>query len=280
MPPRCALITTDDGHVEDEDWSRALRELECPAVTFICSSLVPPERRGFYRQIGASDEFTVEDHGLRHSQHVSSSRVLGYATETMPVRATEGLVLPPGAPILPTASEVESRRFVPDPDAVAQLVSAAAGVPPREIADARWRGSVEAQLVRRRLAVRRFGRLFLRGHFETREEYEGRVSEYLRRGRALFEEVVGRPPHLYAYTWWAGNGTTDGMLRALGYDGSFRGTGALQRADGRTFAIPRISVGRSTPRPFQFGRVPVRPSIPRPGLAPLRVAAKRVLGIG
>ena len=276
---RCVLITTDDGHVEDEAWAPALRELECPAVTFICSSLVPPERRAFYRQLAASGDFAVEDHGLRHNRHVSSSRVLGYAHEPTPVRATDD-VLSPGEPILPTASEVESRRFDPDREAVALLARAGASASPAELRGTRWRTDVEEQLIKRRLAVRHFGRLFLRGRLETRDEYEARVTEYLRRGRSLFEEVVGRPPTVHAYTWWAGNETTDGVLRSLGYAGSFRGTAAMQRPDGRPFAIPRIPISPGAHRPLRLDALPVRPLIPRPGLAPLRVAAKRMLGLG
>lgn len=281
MPaPRCALLTTDDGHADDEEWAVALREIECPAVTFVCSALIPPERLEFYRHAARSDEFAVEDHGSHHSQHVSSSRVVGYAAEPTPARARDGVILAPGEPLLGTASEVDSRRFDPDPEAIRMLVLAGASASPSEIHGARWRAAVEHELVQRRLAVHRFGRLYLRGHFETREEYEARVTEYLRRGHALYEDVFGRPPRLYAYTWWAGNDTTDDILRGLGYAGSLRGKGAVQRADGRTFGVPRIPIGSSTPRPFSLDSVPVRTRLPHPGLAPLRAVAKRMLGIG
>lgn len=277
---RCALLTTDDGHVDDEPWADALRELECPAVTFVCSALIPPERRDFYRRIACSEEFSVEDHGSHHFQHVSSSRVLGFATEPTPARARDGVILAPGEPLLGTASEVESRRFDPEPEAIRILTAAGMGASPSEIGGPRWQAAVEEELIQRRLAVRRFGRLYLRGRFETREQYEARVAEYLRRSHALFEQVIGRPPRLHAYTWWAGNDTTDDILRGLGYAGSMRGTSALQRADGRTFAIPRIPVGPSVPRPLDLEGVPMRARLPRPGLAPLRMAAKRMLGIG
>ena len=278
--PRCVLLTTDDGHVEDEEWAGALRDLECQAVTFVCSALVPPERREFYRRMACSEDFAVEDHGSRHSQHVSSSRVLGYVAEPTPARAREGIVLAPGEPLLATASEVESRRFDPEPEAIRVLRMAATSASPSDIRGSRWRAGVEVELIRRRLAMRRLGRLYLRGTFETREQYETRVAEYLRRSRDSFEQMFGRPPRLYAYTWWAGNDTTDDILRRLGYLGSLRGTGAMQRPDGRTFAIPRIPIGPSTPRPLDLEGQPVRARLPRPGLAPLRIAAKRIFGIG
>ena len=276
---RCVLLTTDDGHVEDEEWAAALRELECPAVTFVCSALVPPERHEFYRRAARCEEFAVEDHGSHHRQHISSSRVLGFAAESTPARARDGVILAPGEPLLGTASEVDSRRFDPDPEAIQTLVAAGASASPAEIRDRRWQAAVEGELLRRGLAIRRFGRLYLRGRFETREEYEARVTEYLRRGRVLFEQVFERRPRLHAYTWWAGNDTTDDVLRGLGYEGSLSGTGALQRADGRTFGIPRIPVNLSTQRPLDMEKIPMRGRLPRPGLAPLRAAAKRMLGI-
>lgn len=279
QPRRCVLVTTDDGHVEDEEWASALHALECPAVTFVCSGLVPPDRLAFYRRMAAGEEFAVEDHGFRHAQHISSSRVVGYAHERTPARARDGVTLAPGEPLLPTGSEVATRRFDPDPEAIELLVSAGASATAAEIRGDRWRRAVEDELVRRRLAVRRLGGLFLRGRFESREQYEARVTEYLRGGRAKFESAFGRAPQLYAYTWWAGNETTDEVLRTLGYAGSLRGTGEMQLPDGRTFAIPRIPIAPATSRPLDLDGIASRGRVPRPDLQSLRHAAKRILGI-
>ena len=278
--PRCILLTTDDGHAEDEEWAVALRELECPALTFVCSALVPAERREFYRRAARSEEFAVEDHGSHHRQHVSSSRVLGYATEATPARARDGVILRPGEPLLGTASEVASRRFDPEAEAISMLSAAGVNSSPSDISGPCWRGAVEAELIRRGLAIRRFGRLYLRGHFETREQYEARVTEYLRVSQSLFQNLFGRLPRLHAYTWWAGNDTTDGILRNLGYLGSLRGKGSVQRADGRTFGIPRIPIAPSTARPLNLAALPMRAWLERPAFSPIRVAAKRLLGIG
>jgi hypothetical protein len=86
-------------------------------------------------------------------------------------------------------------------------------------------------------------------------------------------------PRLYAYTWWAGNEITDEFLRRLDYAGSFRGTGATQRADARTFAIPRIPITATTMRPLDLAVLPTRSRLRRLELEPLRAAAKRMLGI-
>lgn len=276
---KCVLVTTDDGHVEDEDWAGALRELGCPAVTFVCAALVPPARRAFYQRLAASDDFAVEDHGLRHDRHISSSRVRGYVADPTLDSARTTLSLPRGSPLLATASEVAFRRFDPDPEAIRLLTAAGACASAEEIRSTHWQAAAESELLRRGLAVRRFGNLFLRGRFETAAEYERRVADYLRTGRHAFQENFGRAPRLHAYTWWAGNATTDAVLRSLGYLGSFRGTGELQGADGRTFAIPRIPIRGADTRPLDLGVFPLRARIPRLTLAPLRVAAKRVLGI-
>jgi hypothetical protein len=277
---RCVLITTDDGHAEDEEWAVTLRQLECPAVTFVCSSLVPAERREFYVGLAARDEFAVEDHGFRHEVHASSSRVLGYMSEATPTRTREHVILAPGEPLLPTASEVASRRFEPNAEAIELLREAGRNASPAEIQGARWRDAVERRLLHEQLAVRRFGGLYLRGRFETSEEYEKRVTEYLRHSRTLFEKFFKRSPRYYAYTWWDGNRTTDSVLTRLGYLGSFHDTGSLQPPDGRTFAMPRIPVGPDTARPFCLDGYPMRQRTLPVDLRSLRHTAKRLLGIG
>lgn len=277
---RLVLISTDDGHVEDEEWADVLTELDCPAVTFVCSALVPPERIAFYRRLASSEHFAVEDHGSHHEQHISSSRILGYVPERTAARARTGVVLAPGEPVLITTSTVATRRFDPDPAAIEFLTSLAASASCAEIRGARWREAAESGLLRRKLAVRRFGHLYLRGRFETRTQFESRVGEYLEGSRSLFERTFGRPPRLYAYAWWAGHSTGDRMLRHLGYKGSFHGTGALQRPDGRAFGVPRIPVGPTTGRPMPLDHLPARPIFTPPRLESLRAVGKRLLGIG
>lgn len=278
--PRCAVVTTDDGHAEDEDWASALRAMECPAITFVCSDLVPAERRPFYRALAADDLFAVEDHGRLHERVFASARLLDYVRPGAGVVPAGATSREPGAPVLPIGGAVAHRAFVPHPEALAWLREVGARSEPGEIGAPAWRARVERQLWRRGLAVARLGRIYLRGHFETEEQYRARVADYLRGGRRAFEQAFGRRPRFYAYTWYEGTPIGDAVLREEGYTASFSGRDALQPAAGSRFAIPRIVVDPGAPRPIALDRIPGRPRPTRAAVGRARRLVKQLLGIG
>lgn len=272
------LVTSDDGHPEDEPFFDALAAASCVGVSFVNVGRMPMERRVWYRARAAAGALVVEDHGQWHRRHFMSSRVTGWMDASSPREDVAHLGLEAGSPLCALAGEVAAPRFFPDAE-IAAVVSALARVHSGEIGDARWAARAERELTSRGLAYRRFGHLCLRGRFETTEEFHSRADAYVRDGQRAFEEAFGVAPRFYAYTWWQGSAAVDAILQRAGYAGSFWGRDRLPRGVGATFGIPRLEVSPRVGRPLRPERYPRRRTVSVRPIEAARGVAKRLLGV-
>ncbi len=260
---RLAVITTDDGHAEDERFLDVMRATDTPAVTFITLGRIEESRRRWYSDRASDALLSIEDHGAWHRRIFVSSRLYSFVAPGAALGGFEYLKLPVGAPLFASAGEIADRRFVPDEEVVAAAVEAA-GQSLSPAGSISWRADIQRALLARRMVRRGPGGLYARGRTESHEEYRVRVSDYLSSSRELFQRVLGRAPTLYAYTWWQGSRAADNSLRSLGYQGSFWGHGWAQSMDGRTFGMPRVPMDAMTPRPLTLASFTTRPRLRSP----------------
>jgi hypothetical protein len=276
---RCVLVTSDDGHPEDEQWIAALRSASCPGVTFVNVGRLGADRAAFYGSLGPDALVAVEDHGRWHRRCFIGSRVLDLVGPDTRLGGLDHLALPVGYPLCATAGELSTPAFLPDP-----RIAVAVGEATAEAGDGgATTGNVGATVIEvllgRGLARRRLGQLHLAGRFESGDEYVRRVGTYIEDGRRAFESIVGRPPRYYAYTWWQGSRAADAVLAAHGYRGSFWGRDRAQRADGRPFGMPRVMVEPRTPRPLRLDGVRPRGFLAERTSAPVKRLIKTALGV-
>lgn len=275
---RLALVTTDDGHVEDVEFRDTLRGEDCPAVTFVNVGRMDPERFPWY-QSSHSEDWSVEDHGPLHRRHFISGHLTG-VFHGQKIGGLEYLGLPLGAPLLASASQFSSPRFEPDPDAIAAAARWAGEVAPAVIATPEWLLELSRRLLRARLAKQWRGRTYVLGTVESDGDYARRVAVETAGSRAAFEKALGRAPAMFSYPWWQGSAACDRELARSGYTMSFAGTGRMQGATMPPYSIPRIALDRATTRPLDLSHVAMRTRHDW-GALRRRVegAAKRVIGV-
>jgi hypothetical protein len=253
---RLALVTTDDGHIEDVEFRDALRSVSCPGVTFVNVGRMAPERFDWYRR-SHSEEWSVEDHGPWHRRHFISGHLTG-VYHGQKIGGLEYLGLPLGAPLLATASQFSSPRFEPHPETIALAAHWAGEADPAAIASPEWVSELSARLLRARLAKRWRGRTYLIGTIESDDAYLQRIRLDVASGRAAFEKALGRAPRLFAYPWWQGSSACDRELASCGYEMTFAGTSRIQGAGMSAYSIPRIPLDPMTARPLQLSDVATR----------------------
>ena len=273
------LVTTDDGHSEDEGFFAVLLKAECPGITFINVGRLPPGRVAWYRERARGDAVAVEDHGQWHRRHFVSSCVTGWAGAEPPREDIAHLGLVAGHPLCALGGELSAPRFHPDP-AIADVARfIAASSDPELIGGPQWAQRLERELVMRQLATRRLGRLCLRGHFERWDAFEARARDAVLEGRRAFEQQIGAAPRLYAYTWWQGSLRVDRVLERAGYAGSFWGRDRMQPVNASRFGIPRVEMSPRTPRPLRPDAYPDRTALSRHSFDRARAFAKQLAGV-
>ena len=273
-----ALVTTDDGHPEDVDFRDVLRHEGCPGVTFVNVGRLARERLEWYRRTHA-DDWSVQDHGPLHRRQFISGHLTG-VFHGQKIGGLEHLDLPLGAPLLASSGELASPRFEPDPDAVGLAAEWAHAEPRSRIASEGWLAELSERLLRARVAYRWRGRTYLNGTMESQAEFESRVKRDVSEGRASFEAGVGHAPTLFAYPWWQGSQVADRELASYGYAGTFAGSGRVQGAGMSPYAVPRVVMDPTIPRPVDLFMVPRRSPRDWTSLrGRVERVAKRIIGV-
>jgi hypothetical protein len=249
-------VTLDDGAEQDVMCVEALRQVSCPATLFISLETMSDAARLAYRDLVSGADvagIAIGDHSLRHNRTFQTRHVIGFhAAEAPLMTSPERLGLRPGDPVCMYGGELARPCFTPDSRArrwcrevVARIVA-----PP---GSAQWTEALATALIDARLGFRRFGRLCVRGQYETGAQFRARIAPYLREGRDRLAAFTGRPPLAFAHPWWQPGPAADRYLRSLDYRLTFSGHG-LWRPD-QAVAIPRVFVSNETPRPLFPERV-------------------------
>jgi hypothetical protein len=183
----------------------------------------------------------------------------------------ERLGLVTGDPVCSYGGELVRPAFEIDPGArqVCRDAAARSGARP---GTAEWQHALASALVTCGLGFHRFGRLCVRGCYETDAEFRARLAAYLEEGRDRLARVTGRTPFAFAHPWWEPSPVADSVLRALGYRLTFSGRGLASRRS--PFAIPRVFVSAATPRPLDPDAVA---RLPRAPFMSVRAAARRLV---
>ncbi len=210
-------VTLDDGAEQDLACVEALQQMSCASTLFISLETMSTAARLAYRALVSRDDVAVEDHSLRHQRVFHTRHVIGFHSREAPLMTSpERLGLHPGDPVCTYGGELVRPRFTPDPRAQAWCREAAAQMTaaPGSVA---WTEALGASLVGADLGFRRFGRLCVRGEYETRDAFRRRIPPYLREGRDRLASLTGRAPIAFAHPWWQPSPTADECLLALGY---------------------------------------------------------------
>lgn len=241
-------VTIDDGAEGDRECVSALQRVSCPVTLFVSLDAMTESSREMHRGLGSGDNVALADHSLQHSRTFHYRHVIGFHSDAAPLMTSpERLRLETGDPVCAYGGELTRRQFIPDPRA-GDLCREAV----RELSDTpgstRWNDALANRLIESGVGYRRFGRLCIAGVYEPEEAFEGRLMEYLARGRDRLAEFTGSAPIAFAYPWWQPSRTGDRCLRALDYRLAFSGRGLCRQRS--TFNIPRLFVNNGTPRPL------------------------------
>jgi hypothetical protein len=242
-------VTIDDGAVADSDCVAALRLVGSSASLFLPLGAMTDAEVAVHRTLVGRTDVAVEDHSLRHSRAFHYRHVVAFHNADHPLMSSpERLGLQPGDPVCTYGGELVRPRFFPDVRAVAAcretVETMRAGADPRPESFT----ALANVLVERRLASWRFGKLCVAGAYETRSAFAARLSAYLQEGFERLRDFTGRTPRAFAHPWWQASAAADRCLRDLGYSLTFSGRGLCRGS--QQFAIPRLPVNNSTPRPL------------------------------
>jgi hypothetical protein len=158
-----------------------------------------------------------------------------------------GLAL--GSPVCIYGPELLRPAFKPSTAAVSVCKEAALSTEEPEGSDI-WGTCIARRLIDSGAGFRRLGKLCVRGEYESRQEYERRISCYLEEGQELLYEFTSSTPVAFAFPWWQQSPFAEKTLKELGYRMTFSGNDLCRRQSAS--GIPRLFINNETPRPLNL----------------------------
>ena len=241
-------VTLDDGAEGDLACVEALRRVSCPSTLFVSLNTMTESARAIHRALALSPDVAVEDHSLSHNRTFHYRHVVGFHSAEAPVVTSSArLGLRAGDPVCTYGGELTRPTFTVD-ERARQVCHEAACQSRVRPGSRPWSDELTGRLVSSGLGTVRFGRLCVTGAYESRAAFRARVSVDLADGHRQLSAYLGRPPVAFAHPWWEPSATADDALRGLGYRLAFSGRGLCRTRS--TFAVPRLFVSNTTPRPL------------------------------
>jgi poly-beta-1,6-N-acetyl-D-glucosamine N-deacetylase len=241
IPERPIVITLDDGSIENYTIAYPLlKQYQFTGTVFAptAQKYIRKSGKDWWEEIEEKDILKIESHSHTHSLIFVSDRMedfyIGKTPNLEPY--VKGLDRRYGAPIFGLGYELVSQRFIPKKELMdwcVGYVKKQGGVVFFKRED--WKENLSQVSLK-------YGED--RGHYETKEEKEKRISEELKMAKTIIQETLGngKEVRFFAYPFGAYDSDLIECLKEAGYNGAFTTLpGGNHRGDD-PFLIKRMTI--------------------------------------